>query len=460
MIQIGDFVRFYSGGIAKIDKYCVGAALEAMQRFPKLNAFSVGERIACSDATGFIQNIYFEEGKFLYDIASEDGSVFYGIKEEDLLFEQTLLPLSKSSNEEYLAGDVVRIKPLYRLKKEFGVDAEGDILTPNCNFVRKMFKYSGSLMQIKTTENIFSLGSLGSFESHTPFSIFEFTPEMFMKRVNKFRVNDIVLVYSYKRKRYIVAHIEKIKLNLSTQKVEYLIKTVARKGEYAWTEEESLIKFRDYKINIIEAYFKYFPVAESPYCLSLIPQEQHLTYGNIHSISYDLYYRKVLYAKIIIEMDKSHGTTRISIVNIGKDGRPCTVLRGKSQCNPEDKYNETLGIFFASKNISPIKKKKSKFPSFKEEYTQTWDDMVVELKRWTGENYSNYPYITGEEKIFNNSVEEITEIIQKDPLIPDSYKEILIKKINLLYSKEISPRKKVLLLMMIKDLIISFHIRK
>ena len=95
MIKIGDFVRSYSGGIAKIDEYCVGAALETMQRFPKLNAFSVGERIACPEITGSIQNIYFEKGKFLYDITSKDGSVFYNIKEEDLLPEQTLLPLSK-----------------------------------------------------------------------------------------------------------------------------------------------------------------------------------------------------------------------------------------------------------------------------------------------------------------------------------------------------------------------------
>lgn len=455
MIQIGDFVRSYSGGIAKIDEYCVGAALETMQRFPKLNAFSVGERIACPDVTGSIQNIYFEKGEFLYDITSEDGSVFYDIKEEDLLSEQTPLPLSKSSNEEYLAGDVVRIKSLYRLKKEFGVDAEGDVLTPNCNFVRKMFKYSGSLMQIETNEDI-----LDAFKSHAPFSIFIFTPEMFMKRVNKFRINDEVLAYSYKRKQYVVARIEKIKLNLSTQKVEYLIETVARDGGYAWEEEESLIKFRDYKENIIEAYLKYFPIAESPYFPNLI-HRGHFFFENIYSIEYDLYYRTVLYARVIIEIDKSHGTTKISIVNIGKDGRSCTVLRGKSKCNPEDKYNEILGIFFASRNISPIKKKKSKFPSFKEKHPQTWDDMVAEMKQWINENYSNYPYITDEEKLFNNLVEEITKIIQKNLLILDSYKESLIREINLLYSsKEISPDKKILLLIMIKDLIISFHIKK
>lgn len=455
MIQIGDFVRSYSGGIAEIDEYCVGAALETMQRFPKLNAFSVGERIACPEVTGSIQNIYFEKGKFLYDITSEDGSVFYDIKEEDLLPEQTLLPSSKSSNEEYLAGDVVRIKSLYRLKKEFGVDAEGDVLTPNCNFVRKMFKYSGSLMQIETNEDI-----LGAFKSHTPFSIFAFTPETFMKRVNKFRINDEVLAYSYKRKQYVVAHIKKIKLNLSTQKVEYLIETVARNEGYAWKEEESLIKFRDYKINIIEAYLKYFPIAESPYFPNLIFRK-HFFSENIYSIEYDLYYRTVLYARVIIEIDKSHGTTKISIVNIGKDGRSCTVLQGKSKCNPEDKYNEILGIFFASRNISTIKKKKSKFPSFKEKHPQTWDDMVAEMKQWINENYSNYPYITDEEKLFHSLVEEITKIIQKDFSILDSYKENLIREINLLYSsKEISPDKKILLLIMIRDLIISFRIKK
>lgn len=454
MIQIGDFVRSYSGGIAKIDEYCVGAALETMQRFPKLNAFSVGERIACPEVTGSIQNIYFEKGKFLYDITSKDGSVFYGIKEEDLLSEQTPLPLSKSSNEEYLAGDVVRIKSLYRLKKEFGVDAEGDVPTPNCNFVRKMFKYSGNLMQIKMSEDV------NAFESHAPFSIFIFTPEMFMKRVNKFRINDEVLAYSYKRKQYVVAYIKKIKLNLSTQKVEYLIETVARNGGYAWEEEESLIKFRDYKINIIEAYLKYFPIAEYPYFPNLIFRK-HFVSENIYSIEYDLCYRKALCAKVIIEIDESHGTTKISIVNIGKDGRSCTVLRGKSKCNPEDKYNEILGIFFASRNISTIKKKKPKFSSFKEEHPQTYDNMIAEMKQWINENYSDYPYITDEDKIFNNLVEEITKIIQKNFSILDSYKESLIREINLLYSsKEISPYKKILILIMVRDLIISFRIKK
>ena len=454
MIQIGDFVRSYSGAIAKIE-YCDEAAFETMQRFPKLNAFSVGERISCPEVTGSIQNIYFEEGKFLYDIVSKDGSVFYDIKEEDLLSEQTMLPLSKSSNEEYLAGDVVRIKSLYRLKKEFGVDAEGDVLTPNCNFVRKMFKYSGSLMQIETSEDI-----LDAFKSHTPFSIFVFTPEMFMKRVNKFRINDEVLAYSYKRKQYVVAYIKKIKLNLSTQKVEYLIETVARNEGYAWEEEESLIKFRDYKINIIEAYLKYFPIAESPYFPNLIFRK-HFFSENIYTIEYDLCYRKTLYAKVIIEIDESHGTTKISIVNIGKDGRSCTVLQGKSKCNPEDKYNEILGIFFASRNISTIKKKKPKFPSFKEEHPQTYDNMIAEMKQWINENYSDYPYITDEDKIFNNLVEEITKIIQKNFSILDSYKENLIREINLLYSsKEISPDKKILILIMVRDLIISFRIKK
>ena len=456
MIQIGDFVRSYSGNIIQIDEH----RAETMQHFPKLNAFSIGEMVSCCNGTGYIQNIYFKEGKFLYDIAYitpeyDIKEEEYNIKEEDLLFKQTSLSSPISSNtEEYLAGDIVRIKSLYRLKKEFGVDAEGDVLTPNCNFVRKMFKYSGSLMQIEMSEDV------NTFESHAPFSIFIFTPEMFMKRVNKFRINDEVLAYSYKRKQYVVAHIKKIKLNLSTQKVEYLIETVARNGGYAWEEEESLIKFRDYKINIIEAYLKYFPIAESPYFPNLIFRK-HFFSENIYTIEYDLCYRKTLYAKVIIEIDESHGTTKISIVNIGKDGRSCAVLRGKSKCNPEDKYNEILGIFFASRNISTIKKKKSKFPSFKEEHPQTWDDMVAEMKQWINENYSNYPYITYEEKLFNNLVEEIAKIIQKDLLILDSYKENLIREINLLYSsKEISPDKKILLLIMIRDLIISFRIKK
>lgn len=458
MIQVGDFVRSYSGNIIQIDEH----RAETMQHFPKLNAFSIGEKVSYCNGTGYIQNIYFKEGKFLYDIAyitlKYDIKIKeeYNIKEEDLLFKQTSPSSPISSNtEEYLAGDIVRIKSLYRLKKEFGMDAEGDVLTPNCNFVRKMFKYSCSLMQIETNEDV-----LDAFKSHTPFSIFTFTPEMFMKRVNKFRINDEVLAYSYKRKRYVVAYIKKIKLNLSTQKVEYLIETVARNEGYAWEEEESLIKFRDYKINIIEAYLKYFPIAESPYFPNLV-HRKHFFSENIYSIEYDLYYRTALCAKVIIEIDKSHGTTKISIANIGKDGRSCTVLRGKSKCNPEDKYNEILGIFFASRNISPIKKKKPKFPSFKEEHTQTWDDMVAEMKQWINENYLNYPYITNEEKLFNNLVEEITKIIQKDLLILDSYKENLVREINLLYSsKEISPDKKILLLIMIRNLIIPFRIKK
>ena len=87
--------------------------------------------------------------------------------------------------------------------------------------------------------------------------------------------------------------------------------------------------------------------------------------------------------------------------------------------------------------------------------------MVAEMKQWINENYSNYPYITDEEKLFHSLVEEITKIIQKDFSILDSYKENLIREINLLYSsKEISPDKKILLLIMIRDLIIPFRIKK
>ena len=87
--------------------------------------------------------------------------------------------------------------------------------------------------------------------------------------------------------------------------------------------------------------------------------------------------------------------------------------------------------------------------------------MVAEMKQWINKNQSNYPYIADEDKIFNNLVEEITKIIQKNFSILDSYKENLIREINLLYSsKEISPDKKILILIMIRDLIIPFRIKK
>ena len=54
MIQIGDFVRSYSGNIIQIDEH----RAKTMQHFPKLNAFSIGEMVSCCNGTGYIQNIY------------------------------------------------------------------------------------------------------------------------------------------------------------------------------------------------------------------------------------------------------------------------------------------------------------------------------------------------------------------------------------------------------------------